>query len=272
MVKAILTLGGLGLIFGIFLGVAYRKFAVEKDPKAEEVLAVLPGANCGACGFPGCSGLAEAIAKGEAPANACKAGGASLAEIVAQVMGVEASAEDAKVARLMCRGGEEKAVRRAKYVGLTDCRSAKTVGSGGKACTFGCLGLGNCVRACPFGAMSMGADGLPVIDPEICTGCGVCVETCPQGVLSLVPAQNRVFVACSSTAPGREVRKTCQVGCIACRICERTCEHDAIHVENNLAKIDYSKCTNCGRCAEKCPQKIIINETAATDDKQATAI
>lgn len=269
MVKAILTLGGLGLLFGIFLGIAARKFAVEKDPKAEEVLAVLPGANCGACGFPGCSGLAVAIAKGEAGPNACKAGGASVAEQVAQVMGLEVTTDDRQVARLICHGGHSKALQRAKYVGLTDCRSAKAFGFGGKACTFGCLGLGNCVRACPFGAITMSSEGLPVINPNICTGCGVCVGTCPQGVLALVPAKSKVFVACSSSAPGREVRKVCQVGCIACRICEKTCEHDAIHVENNLAKIDYNKCTNCGRCAEKCPQKIIVNETAVSKAQKA---
>ena len=269
MVEATLILGGLGLLFGIFLGVAARKFAIDKDPKMEEILAALPGANCGACGFPGCSGLAAAIAKGEAAPNACKAGGASVAELVAQIMGVDASNNDRQVVRLICRGGREQARQRAEYVGLNDCRSAKAFGFAGKACTFGCLGLGNCARACPFSAITMGPDGLPVIDPYVCTGCGVCVQTCPQSVLALVPARNRVFVACSSAAPGRQVRPVCQVGCIACRICEKTCEHDAIKVENNLAQIDYSKCTNCGRCADKCPQKIIINETLSEQSAQA---
>lgn len=269
MVEAVLGLGGLGLLFGILLGIAARIFAVEKDPKAEEILAVLPGANCGACGFPGCSGLAAAMAKGEAPANACKAGGASVAEVVARITGLEVSTEDRNIARLICRGSHSQAVHRAEYVGLNDCRSAKSFGFGGKACTFGCLGLGNCTRACPFGAITMGADGLPVIDANTCTGCGVCVQTCPQSVLALVPARNKVFVACSSTAPGREVRKVCKAGCIGCRICEKTCEHDAIHVDNNLAKIDYSKCTNCGRCVEKCPQKIIVNENAVPKVQEA---
>lgn len=263
MVEAILSLGGLGLLFGLLLGVAARKFAVEKDPKAIKIAEVLPGANCGACGFPGCSGLAAAIAKGEAPVNACKVGGAAVAAKVAEIMGVEETdARERQVAHLLCRGGRGVAVQRAKYEGLHDCRSAAAFGSGGKACTFGCVGLGNCVRACPFGALSMGPDGLPVVDEEKCTGCGICVKTCPKGVLTLVPEHAKVFVACSSTAPGREVRQVCKVGCIACRICEKTCEFDAIHVVDNLARIDYAKCTNCGRCAEKCPQKIIVNELA----------
>ncbi|MDK2881813.1 MAG: H+/Na+-translocating ferredoxin:NAD+ oxidoreductase subunit [Bacillota bacterium] len=263
MVGAVLSLGGLGLLFGVLLGIAARKFAVEKDPKAVQINEVLPGANCGACGFPGCSGLAEAIAKGEAPVNACKVGGASVATKISEIMGVKSEGTEEKmIAHLICRGGRGVAVQRAKYEGLQDCRSAAAFGSGGKACSFGCVGLGNCVRACPFGALSMGPDGLPVVDEKKCTGCGICVKTCPKNVLTLIPEHAKVFVACSSTAPGREVRQVCKVGCIACRICEKTCEFDAIHVVDNLARIDYAKCTNCGRCAEKCPQKIIVNKLA----------
>ncbi|NLY50698.1 MAG: RnfABCDGE type electron transport complex subunit B [Firmicutes bacterium] len=261
MIEAMVSLGGLGLLFAVLLGVAARKFAVEKDPRAEKISEVLPGANCGACGFPGCSGLAEAIAKGEAPVAACLVGGAPVAEEIAAIMGVQADGgEERKIAHLLCNGGYGVAVQRAKYEGLQDCRSATAFASGGKACTFGCVGLGNCVRACPFGALSLAENGLPVVDAEKCTGCGICVEACPKGLMTLIPERSKVYVACSSKAPGREVRQTCQVGCIACRICEKTCEFDAIHVVDNIASIDYDKCTNCGRCAEKCPQKIIINE------------
>ena len=201
MIAAVWGLGGLGLLFGLLLGIAARIFAVNKDSKAEEILELLPGANCGACGFPGCSGLAAAIVRGEASPAACTVCGSDAAETIAQILGIEVAAEDCQIARLICRGGDSQVGLQADYAGLNDCRSAKAFGFGGKACTFGCLGLGNCARACPFGAISMGSDSLPRIDRELCTGCGCVCGSLPAVGIGTCSKTQPVFVACSSTAP-----------------------------------------------------------------------
>lgn len=265
MLQAVLSMSLFGLLFGGLLGYAAKVFAVATDTRAEAIKEVLPGANCGACGFPGCNALAEAIAKGEAAPDACPVGGAAVARKVAEIMGVnldmEAAAELAPPkAKLICRGGKEECRQLAEYDGLPDCRAANMYASAGRACTYACLGFGNCARICPFGAITMNDNRLPEIDPEKCTACGKCIEACPKGVLTLIPETARIYVACSSNAPAREVNKACSVGCIACRICEKVCPADAIHVEHNVAAIDYEKCTLCGLCVEKCPRKIIMDE------------
>lgn len=263
MVQALLSLGALGLVFGGLLGFASKVFAVVSDERAEAIKEVLPGANCGACGFPGCNALAEAIAKGEAPTDACPVGGAPVAQKIAGIMGldIEVAAElIPRKARLLCCGGKDECGQLSEYEGLPDCRAANMYASAGRACTYACLGFGNCARVCPFGAITMNRNRLPEIDPEKCTACGKCIEACPKGILTLVPETAKVYVACSSVAPARDVTKACSVGCIACRICEKVCPFDAIHVENNLAIIDYEKCRNCGLCAEKCPRHIIIDQ------------
>jgi len=262
---AIISLSALGLAFGGLLGYAAKVFAVATDTRAEAIKEILPGANCGACGFPGCNALAEAIAKGEADVCACPVGGQWVAQKVADIMGtsvdMETAAEIAPLkAKLICRGGKEECGQLAEYDGLPDCRAANMYASAGRACTYACLGFGNCERVCPFGAIRMDENRLPVIDPEKCTGCRKCVEVCPKGVLTLLPETSRIYVACNSEAPAREVTSACKVGCIACRICEKVCPFDAIHVENNLAVIDYEKCRQCGLCVEKCPRNIIIDE------------
>ncbi|NPV53312.1 MAG: RnfABCDGE type electron transport complex subunit B [Firmicutes bacterium] len=257
--KAILSLAGLGAVFGIMLGLAARKFAVESDPRVEKITGVLPGANCGGCGYPGCSGLASAIVTGSAPVDACPVGGQVVADRVSEIMGVQpAPARERQVAKVMCGGGEDKATSRFAYIGIRDCGAAGLVSGGPKACTFGCLGFGTCVKACPFGAMEMGADGLPVIDEAKCTGCGKCIEACPRGIIALVPVSARTQVLCRSHARGAEVRKVCKVGCIGCGICVKTCPNSAIVLEDNLARIIPDKCDNCGKCVEKCPTRCIV--------------
>ncbi|MDO5562571.1 MAG: RnfABCDGE type electron transport complex subunit B [Synergistaceae bacterium] len=250
-------MGGLGVIFGVLLAFASQKFAVEVDERQTKIREVLPGANCGGCGFPGCDGFAEAVVAGKAKPNGCAAGGAPVAAKIASVLGVTAEVEDPKVAFIKCKGTPDKTTKNCVYDGVADCREAAVVpGKGPTACAFGCMGLGTCVRVCQFGAMSV-RDGLAVVDAEKCVGCGACAEQCPRGVIALVPKSSQVHVTCNSPLKGPEVRKVCSAGCIGCTLCVKTCPQQAISMQGGLAVIDYAKCVNCGLCAEKCPAKNI---------------
>ncbi len=254
------SMAGVGVLLGAVIAMAYRKFAVESDPRIDEIEEVLPGANCGGCGYPGCRAFAEAVARGNAPVDGCPVGGATVAALVAKIMGVESEGDSRRlVALVRCGGGRAEAKETAEYIGLEDCRAAQLLG-GHKGCQYGCLGLGSCVKACPFDAMYMNDNGLPVVVKERCTACGLCVKACPRDLIALVPDDMLVHVLCRSYDAGRVVRSHCQVGCIGCKACERVCEDDAIHVTDLLAEIDYDKCTNCGKCAEACPTKAIIIE------------
>lgn len=249
--------GGTGLFIGVFLGIAGKKFAVKVDPREEAILDVLPGNNCGGCGYPGCSGLAAAIVKGEAEVSGCPVGGAPVAAKVGEIMGIDAGEQVRMVAFVACAGTCENAGTDYEYQGLEDCSMMSFVQNGGpKKCAYGCHGYGDCVRACPFNAIHV-IDGVSVVDKEACKACGKCVAACPKHLISLVPYDQKFFVQCSSCDKGKDVMQACKVGCIGCKICEKTCKFDAIHVENNIAKIDYEKCKNCGACAIKCPKKII---------------
>ena len=265
---AIAVMAVIGAVFGIGLAFAGHKFAVETDPRVLQVRAALPGANCGACGFPGCDGLAESIVAGHAPADVCKPAGAKAAEMIASIMGasIDLTAER-KVAQVMCGGGCDVAVSRSRYLGINDCKAAQFVSAGSKACVYGCLGFGTCVTSCTFGAMKMGKDGLPIIDAEKCTGCGNCVQACPRTVIELAAVSKLVHVRCRSRERGAVVRKVCKVGCIACQLCVRVCPTKAMEFGNNLAHINYEMCNNCGSCAQKCPTKTI--EDAQVDSRKA---
>ncbi|NPV71909.1 MAG: RnfABCDGE type electron transport complex subunit B [Firmicutes bacterium] len=258
LVIAIIVMGVMGAVFGLLLGFAGKKFYVEVDPRVAQIRGVLPGGNCGACGFPGCDGLAEAIAKGEAPADGCKPGGAAIAAKIAEILGVSVGESNGRsIARVTCGGDRVNCQNRSAYAGVPSCRAALLAGGGFKACEYGCLGLGDCVRACPFGAMRMSAAGLPEVDDEKCVACGKCVTGCPRGIMELVPESKTVFVRCRSKARGPVVRKACKVGCIACMACVKVCPTGAISVQDNLARIDYSKCDACGLCVAKCPAHAI---------------
>jgi electron transport complex protein RnfB len=253
----VLTLSVLGLAFGIGLAYASRIFFVKTDPKVEKILNALPGSNCGVCGFAGCSALAEALAGGKAAAETCVPGGHSVHEKVAAILGVQAKTKTKMLATLICNGGRRTPDRSA-YKGPRDCVAANMFLGGQKACEFGCLGFASCVKACPFGAMRMGPNDLPVIDHKLCTGCGKCVEVCPKKILILRPAKSHIWVACNSTDKGPIVMKVCGHGCIGCGKCVGACKFDAIKVVDNLARIDYNKCTNCRQCVQVCPTKVIL--------------
>lgn len=253
---AALALGGMGLIFGIILGIASKVFHVDKDERVGMILQVLPCANCGGCGFAGCSAYAEAVVKGTAQPGGCSVGGPDCTKKVADIMGVEAETSGRKVARVRCLGNCENAPVKYDYVGVDSCFAAARVASGPKNCTYGCFGIGTCTQVCPVGAISV-KNGVAFVNETICISCSKCVNACPRGIIELVPADSEYYVSCASKAKGVEVTKSCGVGCIGCKMCEKVCENGAITVEDNLAKIDYSKCTSCGLCSEKCPRKII---------------
>ncbi len=259
----ILSIGGLGVVFGAGLGIAGEVFKVEEDPKLGEILEVLPGANCGGCGFPGCGGLAAAIASGNAPVNGCPVGGAAVAEKVAAIMGVEASSGAPVAAFVKCGGTCEKAKDKYEYFGIEDCNMAVQLAAGGsRSCSYACLGLGSCKKACAFDAIEI-QDGIAVVDKDKCVACGQCVSACPKHIIELLPAKNKIKVKCSSKDIGKNVMQVCSVGCIACKICEKNCPFDAIHVIDNLAVIDYDKCKACGICANKCPKGTITGKKPA---------
>ena len=258
ILTATAVVGVVGVFVGLFLGVAGIKFRVEVDEKEEAVLAALPGNNCGGCGYAGCSGLAAAIAKGEAPVNACPVGGAPVGEKIAAIMGVEAGASERKVAFVACMGDCGKSRQDYEYFGAQDCQMMGFVPGGGpKSCNSGCLGFGSCVKACPFDAIHV-VNGVALVDKEKCKACGQCVEVCPKHLISLIPYDARYAVACSSKDKGPVTMKACDVGCIGCGLCARNCPSQAVEVKDFHAAIDQEKCTGCGTCVEKCPKKCII--------------
>lgn len=258
IVTATLLIGGIGLFIGLFLGVAAIKFKVEVDEREEAVLEALPGNNCGGCGFPGCSGLAAAIAKGEAPVNACPVGGEPVGKIIAGIMGVEAEESERMTAFVHCQGDCDKTKLDYEYTGIEDCRMLSFVPNGGaKSCNYGCLGYGSCVKVCPFDAIHV-ENGVAVVDKEKCKACGKCIAACPKNLISLEPYAAKHIVVCSSKDKGPVTMKACTTGCIGCGICVKNCPADAIKVENFHAVIDQEKCIGCGACKEKCPKKAII--------------
>ncbi|MCL1819786.1 MAG: RnfABCDGE type electron transport complex subunit B [Oscillospiraceae bacterium] len=274
ILTAVLTIGGLGLLFGVVLAVSSKLFAVVRDERLELLVDAMPGANCAACGYSGCSLYASAILNEGAAINLCPVGGDSAAETFAAIMGVDAAKPKRVTALVRCMGGV-RAKKKFVYAGINDCVAAARIGGGPLECSHGCFGLGTCAAACRFGAISI-VDEVAVVDSEKCTGCTLCIEACPNNIIAMSPYEADVQICCVSTDKGGLLRKICEIGCVGCRMCEKVCKHDAIHVENNLASIDYSKCNNCGDCAEKCPRKLISDANfdkgpKADDSEQITA-
>ena len=270
VIIAIVVLAALGAIFGLVLAFAAKAFAVEKDPREEAIAEVLPGANCGGCGFPGCGGYAAAVAAGKAPVNACAAGGAAVAAKIGEIMGVAAGDSVKKLAQVHCTGCGQN-YKKYEYVGLHDCGAASLLPGGGElGCAYGCLGLGSCEKACPFDAIHV-VEGVAQVDEDKCKSCGKCVDVCPKHIFALVPYKTRRHVAirCSSHDKGPDVRKNCDNGCIGCTLCAKSCPKEAISMIDNLAVIDYDKCIGCGICAQKCPRKLITVDGKVPEPKPA---
>lgn len=261
IIKAVMALAGTGVVLGIILAIASRKLAVEINPHVEAILEVLPGTNCGACGYAGCESAAEVMADGNHGVAICVAGGQSVANQVAHVLGMDqVDTGVPKVALQKCGGGCKVSTIRYDYHGVPTCGAAYMLHGGPLVCEYGCIGFGDCVAACPFDAMAMGPERRPRIDLDKCTGCGICVTTCPMGsddLLKLEDEGSPILVACCSHEGPKPTRQACPRGCIACKACEKVCEDDAIHVVENLAVVDYDRCTACGKCIEKCPTKCI---------------
>lgn len=258
IITATVIVGVVGLIVGLFLGIAAISFKVDVDEREEAILEALPGNNCGGCGYAGCSGLAAAIVKGEAPVNACPVGGEAVGNTIAAIMGVETEAANKKVAFVHCKGDCNKAKTDYQYYGVEDCTMVAFVPGGGpKSCNYGCLGYGSCVKACPFDAIHI-VDGIAVVDKEACKACGKCVAACPKNLISLVPYDAKHIIACSSKDKGPVAMKACEVPCIGCGLCKKNCPSGAIEVVDFHAIIDQEKCTKCGKCAEVCPKKCIV--------------
>lgn len=259
---AVISLGAIGLISAIVLFVASKKFAVYEDPRIGEVAEVLPQANCGGCGYPGCAGFAEACVKaGSLEGKLCPVGGQPVMARVAAILGLEAASAEPKVAVVRCNGSCEHRPRTTRYDGVSSCAVANATYGGETDCTFGCLGCGDCVDACQFDAIHMNPEtGLPEVDENACTACGACVKACPRRIIELRPKgknNRRVYVSCVNKDKGAQTRKACSVGCIGCGKCVKVCPFEAITLENNLAYIDPAKCKLCRKCEAECPQGAI---------------
>ena len=276
---AVLVLGAIALVASVVLFVISKKFAVHEDPRIGQVAELLSGANCGGCGFPGCSGMADALVKGADTGSIdglrCPVGGDDVMNQVADLLGMAMANSEPMVAVVRCNGSCENRPRIAEYDGLRTCEAMNSTGAGETGCGYGCLGCGDCTKACQFGAISMNAEtGLPEVDEEKCTSCGACVKACPRHIIELRkkgPKGRRVYVQCVNKDKGPVAKKACAVACIGCGKCHKVCKFEAITVENNLSYIDYSKCKMCTKCVDECPTGAIIKVNFPVKKKEVEA-
>lgn len=253
IVTAVLLVSGIGLFAGVFLTLANKFMAVPENETAKKIRDVLPGANCGACGFSGCSGYADALAGSpHLKTTLCVVGGDRVAAEISAILGVEAGKTLPVRAFVRCRGTAEAAPHTAEYEGIPSCRAAAQLYGGGKACRYGCIGYGDCAAVCDRGAISL-ADGLAVIDRSLCLGCGKCAAACPRNLIAMLPAdKEHAFVPCANTEKGPATKAVCTAGCLGCRLCAKVCEAGAVGFSDGLAVVDTAKCTGCGKCVAAC--------------------
>ena len=265
ILTAVIVLGAIALIAAVILYVCSKKFAVKEDPRIAQVSALLPGANCGGCGFPGCSGMADALVKGADAGSLeglmCPVGGADVMGQVADLLGMAIANTDPMVAVVRCNGTCELRPRMAEYNGLRTCTAMNACGAGETGCGYGCLGCGDCVAACQFDAIHMNPEtGLPEVDEDKCTACGACTKACPRHIIELRkkgPKGRRIYVSCMNKDKGAAAMKACKAACIGCGKCEKECKFEAITITNNLSYIDFNKCRMCKKCVEACPTHAI---------------
>ncbi|WP_271812633.1 RnfABCDGE type electron transport complex subunit B [Clostridium beijerinckii] len=278
VIMVLVVLGGIGAVFGFILAFANRKFAMEVNPLIHEVEDILPKGQCGACGYAGCAAYAEAVVmKDDVPPNLCVPGKDAVAKLVAEITGKKAEEVEPRIAHVRCKGTSEKAALSYKYKGVHDCKAASLIQGGPKGCKHGCIGFGTCVSSCPFGAMTMGENGLPVVNRKKCTGCGKCEESCPKNVIQMISINARVKVDCNSKDKGAIVRKLCSAACIGCGLCAKNCSYGAIQVQNNLAVVDQKICAEkCSEatCLAKCPTGAIkvANELIANKNSDTVKV
>jgi len=250
------AMAALVLIFGASLAYALKIFGIEVEPAILKILSLLPGVNCGACGKAGCAAFAEALKKGEVLPSGCVVSNEDSRKAIAKVLGIDDSLKVKTVATLRCNGGV-RAVDKYAYSGIRSCKAASLIFGGQKACSFGCLGFADCVEACPFDAIRMADEGLPVVDEARCVACGKCVKACPKNLYALLPVSSLYYVKCSSQDNAATKALVCKAGCIACMKCVKACPVGAPKVESSLSRIDPAKCQNIGKCLEACPTKVI---------------
>lgn len=256
IIRALIPLAVIGIAVGIILGICSNRLKTKTGGIVEKLTAILPGKDCGACGYPSCEAFANALANKEVRPNKC-----SIAEIgtiaqLARMSGQKAYRTQKMRAQIMCSGTTDLAPKKFKYDGIMDCVSVAQLGTGDKSCPYGCLGYGTCVKVCPFNAIKV-ENGVAVVEYEKCVGCGLCADACPKHLIRMVPYDSEYWVGCHARSKGETVKSYCGVGCVGCGICADNCSVDAIKVVNNLAIIDYKKCIQCGTCFEKCPRSTI---------------
>jgi|LSQX01.1.fsa_nt_gb RnfABCDGE-type electron transport complex B subunit len=262
VVSSVMILGVIGIFFGACLAYASKIFYVQLDPRVEKIADTLPGANCGACGAAGCFSYAEGVVAGTFPPNACTPGGKDVAAIIGEIMGCAVEEVTPMLAVVHCKGGRKEARQKFEYMGVQDCKAAMLLAGGNKACEYGCLGFGSCVAVCPFQAIEMGDNGLPVVYPELCTGCGLCVKACPRHIISLIPQTQKIYLACANPEKGKAVKGVCEVGCISCGICANKNNNPSgdIVMEGGLPRIDYHDNLRILPGATRCPSDSFVIE------------